>query len=397
MKTIKLNTMRKLILSTALFAVSFTTFAQVGVGTTDPKGALQVTSTTSGVIIPQFADLTAIQAIKKADGTTAIDTEEQGMQVYNIAEKKIYMWNGTAWVAGATGASFWTNNTTDSSIDLTNLSDGTARPAGTEFVITDNGQVGVGVAAADIKSFEGFKMHNNGQFNISQDGNIQQFNLSTAGNMSWHSPRVLLRRARGTGSARTAVQTNDQLGMFGAYGFGDTSANPNPSAYIAMIASENHTDTNHGAKMSFYTAGNGGFGSAVHRMVLDQDGKLGLGTTTPFGLLELKQYDDTVGSGLRITSNSGTRAGMLWHDGTNIRMSSGGTEIYNIILNGGNTGNSGRIGIGTTNPDAKLDVAGAIKVGDALAAPVAGMIVHADKGSGLGFYGYTGGAWVKLH
>ena len=68
-----------------------------------------------------------------------------------------------------------------------------------------------------------------------------------------------------------------------------------------------------------------------------------------------------------------------------------------IILNGGNTGNSGRIGIGTTNPDAKLDVAGAIKVGDALAAPVAGMIVHADKGSGLGFYGYTGGAWVKLH
>ena len=107
MKTIKLNTMRKLILSTALMAASFTTFAQVGVGTTTPKGALQVSSTTSGVIIPQFADLTAIQAIKKTDGTTALNSEEQGMQVYNIAEKKIYMWDGTTWNVISGGEAKW--------------------------------------------------------------------------------------------------------------------------------------------------------------------------------------------------------------------------------------------------------------------------------------------------
>jgi hypothetical protein len=95
--------MKKILLSVAIIATSFTTIAQVGVGTTTPKGALQVTSTTSGVIIPQFADLTAIQAITKADGTTALDTDEQGMQVYNIAEKKNYLWDGTAWVS-ATGS-----------------------------------------------------------------------------------------------------------------------------------------------------------------------------------------------------------------------------------------------------------------------------------------------------
>jgi uncharacterized protein (TIGR02145 family) len=89
--------MKKILLSAVLFASSFTTVAQVGIGTTTPKGALHVTSTTSGVIIPQFANLTAIQAIKKADGTTDLNTDEQGMQVYNIAEKKTYMWDGTKW------------------------------------------------------------------------------------------------------------------------------------------------------------------------------------------------------------------------------------------------------------------------------------------------------------
>ena len=60
MKTIKLNTMRKLILFTALFAVSFASFAQVGIGTTTPNATLEIegdaatAGTADGVIAPRL-------------------------------------------------------------------------------------------------------------------------------------------------------------------------------------------------------------------------------------------------------------------------------------------------------------------------------------------------------
>ena len=93
MKTIKLNTMKKLLLFAAVIAVSFTTFAQVGIGTTTPNAsaALDITSTTSGLLPPR---MTRVQR-------DAIATPAAGLIVYCTdcgvnGEMQIY--NGTTWV-----------------------------------------------------------------------------------------------------------------------------------------------------------------------------------------------------------------------------------------------------------------------------------------------------------
>jgi hypothetical protein len=49
--------MKKLLLSVALFAASSSAFAQVGINTTTPEGALDVVSTNSGIILPRVLNV----------------------------------------------------------------------------------------------------------------------------------------------------------------------------------------------------------------------------------------------------------------------------------------------------------------------------------------------------
>lgn len=68
--------------------VCFCGFAQVGIGTSDPKAALDVESTSSGFIMPRFADHTIL--------TPSLNKDQQGMQVYNTTTNTIWCWEGTA-------------------------------------------------------------------------------------------------------------------------------------------------------------------------------------------------------------------------------------------------------------------------------------------------------------
>ncbi|MEN8886231.1 MAG: FISUMP domain-containing protein [Winogradskyella sp.] len=65
--------MKKVLLSIALIATSFTTVAQVGIGTTTPEGALDVVSTNSALILPRVAN------------TAAVATPVNGMLVYDLS------------------------------------------------------------------------------------------------------------------------------------------------------------------------------------------------------------------------------------------------------------------------------------------------------------------------
>jgi hypothetical protein len=49
--------MKKLLLTAVLFAVSFTTFAQVGIGTTNPNAALDIVSSTQGLAPPRMTEV----------------------------------------------------------------------------------------------------------------------------------------------------------------------------------------------------------------------------------------------------------------------------------------------------------------------------------------------------
>ena len=85
--------MKKLLLFAALFAVSFTSFAQVGIGTTNPDGstALDVTSTTQGFLPPRMTNAQL----------SAIASPVAGLMVYCTdcnANGEMLIYNRTSWV-----------------------------------------------------------------------------------------------------------------------------------------------------------------------------------------------------------------------------------------------------------------------------------------------------------
>jgi uncharacterized protein (TIGR02145 family) len=93
--------MKKLLLSAILVATSLTTYAQVGVGTTTPhaSAALDVTSTTSGLLPPRMTEAQR----------NVISTPAAGLIVYCTncgANGELEIFNGSAWVnmAGGTAA-----------------------------------------------------------------------------------------------------------------------------------------------------------------------------------------------------------------------------------------------------------------------------------------------------
>lgn len=79
--------MKKKLLFAACFAVGLSSFAQVGINTTAPEGALDVVSTNSGLVVPRVATIDAV--------TTPIN----GMVVYDVAEKCFKGYADEAWKA----------------------------------------------------------------------------------------------------------------------------------------------------------------------------------------------------------------------------------------------------------------------------------------------------------
>ncbi|WP_042721172.1 hypothetical protein [Flavobacterium sp. B17] len=62
-------------------------------------------------------------------------------------------WNGSSWAptASDTTNDAWINDTTNGLVKLGTKADGTARAAGTDFVVKDNGQVGIGTSSPSTK------------------------------------------------------------------------------------------------------------------------------------------------------------------------------------------------------------------------------------------------------
>ena len=90
--------MKKLLLSAAFIAASFTSIAQVGVGTVSPdaSAALEVKSTTSGLLPPR---MTTAQRDLINSGAPA-----EGLTIYNTDTKCLELYNGTDWISVCSGS-----------------------------------------------------------------------------------------------------------------------------------------------------------------------------------------------------------------------------------------------------------------------------------------------------
>lgn len=129
---------------TLVLLASTFAFSQVGIGTNKPseKSILDLTATNKGFLLPR---LTSAQRKEIAPNAAT----DKGMQVYDLDTKSIWYWNGIEW---AEATSKFTNNTSNTRVELSKLSDGlTSRTAGTEFVVKDNGNVGIGTHSPSAK------------------------------------------------------------------------------------------------------------------------------------------------------------------------------------------------------------------------------------------------------
>lgn len=131
----------------AIVSPSFV-LAQVGINTPTPEATLDIraknhtssgpgaVTANDGILVPRVNDL-------------AVNGTVNGQLVYLITNagtfsQGFHYWNGTVWSPLDMTNDAWTNDITSSSVKIGTKSDGTARTAGTEFVATDTGRVGIG-------------------------------------------------------------------------------------------------------------------------------------------------------------------------------------------------------------------------------------------------------------
>jgi uncharacterized protein (TIGR02145 family) len=90
--------MKKFLLSAAFIAASFTSIAQVGLGTTipDASAALDITSTTAGLLPPR---MTTAERDVINSGVWA-----EGLTIYNTDTKCLELYNGTDWISVCDGS-----------------------------------------------------------------------------------------------------------------------------------------------------------------------------------------------------------------------------------------------------------------------------------------------------
>jgi hypothetical protein len=96
MTKIRFKLVKKVIMCLCL-GVTFSGFSQIGIGTAEPsiQSSLDIRATDKGLLIPR---LTTAQRITLGTTlTTAANSNNKGMQVFDTDLNLNWFWNGTAW------------------------------------------------------------------------------------------------------------------------------------------------------------------------------------------------------------------------------------------------------------------------------------------------------------
>jgi uncharacterized protein (TIGR02145 family) len=214
--------MKKLMLLAVLAAISLTTYAQVGVGTATPhaSAALDVTSTTKGLLPPR---MTLTQR-------NAISTPMAGLMVYctNCGSGEPQYYNGTSWV---------------------NMVGGTATPPTSTVFIAP------GVSKA-------FMAHN-----LGADNSLDPHTPVPGIHGNYYQWGILAHVADDTTSAAAISPWNTDSAANGAWADGSKTANdPCPDGFRVPTRAQwaGVIDNNIRSSTGSWAAGDANFGSALH-------------------------------------------------------------------------------------------------------------------------------------
>ncbi|MDR6159060.1 hypothetical protein QF023_002576 [Chryseobacterium sp. SLBN-27] len=229
----------KNIITMAACLCSLIIYSQVGINTNNPQASLDITAKTTNGSKPEGLIAPRLTGDQIQAGDAQYGTAQKGAIIYataaatsvssktaNITSEGYYYFDGTAWQkitggasAGDTTNDAWINDTTNSVVKLGTKADGTARTAGTEFVVNDNGSVGIGTnlptakleISSGVSNTSGVKLTNLTSTNVlatDSNGNIISGNNSNSGviitkqRLTLASPSVVVNSASGDFSFR---------------------------------------------------------------------------------------------------------------------------------------------------------------------------------------------------
>ncbi len=210
-----------------------------------------------------------------------------------------------------------------------------------------------------------------GKLEVVGDGPTWFYHTVAGSDATSDIPGHAMIRARGTLGAMDAVQAADTLGWLGATGRYDSGWPAATNVGIGFFAAEDFTNIANGTSIAFFTTEIGAT-SKSQRMIITNDGDVGIGATNPSALMHLDTSSGDYGLGMlrlenesdanRVTINL-KRPSKSWYihhtgssDTTSDAFSIADEAAHRLVVD-----NSGNVGIGTTSSGAKLDVNGALK------------------------------------
>ncbi|WP_415327154.1 hypothetical protein [Chryseobacterium sp. MMS23-Vi53] len=332
--------MRKRLLITGMLSVASLAFAQVGINTQQAETTFDIVAKDSkgtsrvpeGLLIPRV-DRERAQSMFGVPISTLIyindiSTGSAAGIAANVDEVGYYYYNGTVWTKIAEGSS---NN-----IHVYN-SNGT---------ITSNR-----IVSLEDKGFSFNGTRNNG-FAVNKVGD----NPSSVISADMENARVGI--GTSTPQAKLDIRTSTN-----AYGLQHSDDNIRLRSWINEKEAFFGNITNHG--LSLMTNNRG-------RLYIANDGNVGIGTKTPNNRLDLG-YDaaDTVNdpSGKKLAIFNNLAGDSFYGFGISsyaLQFHSGSKkdDAPAMVLKGNTVDNSGKLGIGTTEPSERLHVAGKVRIED---------------------------------
>lgn len=230
-----------------------------------------------------------------------------------------------------------------------------------KMILTHNGRLGLGVPSPTAPfEMKYSPLANWDMVHIVGGHSMSMYSSSSLG--SAYEGRVNLSRSRGTAAAKEDVDLNDLLGGIWFNGHPANTTVNQHTAGIYVTATQDFDANSFGGKMTFATASNAEPSFTTDRMVIDQNGSVGIGTSTPLSKLHIEgniRTNHTTGwSGMDMFLNGANRSTVyndINYPGSVAFDTPGGSQPQKMIIR-----NGGNVGIGTQNPGFPLVVRNAL-------------------------------------